>query len=215
MHLGPEKFEIVPTESLETSLKRELLGKVQKVADIEEERDVVAKIADKQKIDLLNAAFLREKDRQNSDPINPNSPFANFTRLNVIELLDLPNDEDLKFYTAVSDSNNKTVLERDFSIDAFLELNREKAESIIIPINLTTKIKENSKAIVFDLPKDFPLHGYFKRNKFAGLEPDEEKLFFKYVNSLANEVTRRIKYIIEITENEEKLKSGETNSRTG
>jgi len=59
------------------------------------------------------------------------------------------------------------------------------------------------------------LYLYFKRNKFAGLEPDEEKLFFKYVNSLANEVTRRIKYIIEITENEEKLKSGETNSRTG
>ncbi|HXK35159.1 MAG TPA: hypothetical protein VJ103_01470 [Candidatus Paceibacterota bacterium] len=197
MRLGPEKFEITPGESVAMSLRRELLGAAKNVEEIEKEREIVAEIAAKAKTSLFNAALIREKERKSGNPTNPNSPFANFARLRIAEGLDLPDDEVLKFYSSVSGSKNQTVLERDFKVNAFLELEREE-DALIVPISLTTRSEENPYALVYDLPKDFPIHGRFEKNEFIGLLPSEEKLFRDAVQDLANQISRRFKHLIEI-----------------
>ncbi len=200
MHLSAEKFEIVPNEPPVVSLRRELLDTVKNVEEIDKEREIVANLAEKNKTIQLDAAFVREKDRKSGDPTNPNSPFANFIRMRAAEFLDLPDEDAFKFYSAASASQNKTVLERDYKIDAFFELEREEG-NIIVPINLTIRPEENSNALVYVLSKDFPIHGRFSKGgkgEFAGLSEGEEILFNKSVAELGKKIAGRFKHLIEI-----------------
>jgi len=186
-----------PSQKEGEEIERELLGTVKITKDIREERSGVEKMARQKNITEFDAALEDIRNRQSGNPLDPSQPFASFVRARVVDELKLSDEDEknLKFFTAVSGSENKTVLDRDFGIDAFVEFLAKNKKSIIITLDVTLKLlKENQKAeIVFSIPEDFPAHARFENNKLVGLTAREQDIFFKYIADLASQIAERIK----------------------
>ena len=194
-----EKREYNPGELGGESLERELFGVVRDVKDIEEERKKVEERMKKSNITEEEAAMEEVKTRQTENPTNPRSPFANYVRVKVLDLLDIDSNDALKFYTAVSNTKNKTMLDRDFGIDAFLELIAQE-KNLVVSIDLTNNIsKTSAKAeIVEYIPDDFPIQARFEKNQLAGLNEAELQSFDKYTDELAEKVADKFKKLIKL-----------------
>lgn len=188
-------FEYFGGELPGEAMEIELLGTVKDIGTIQEERKKVHDRMDRDNIEELEAAIEEVKERQTQNPIFPNTPFARFLHQEIDERIDLEDTTKLKFYSAVSNTKNKTMLDKDFGIDAFIEFEQETGEPIIVSIDVTLKpYKENPKAdIVFSLPDDFPLHARFEKGQLASLSESDQKTFYKYVKYLAIEVADKIK----------------------
>ncbi|PCI18988.1 hypothetical protein COB64_04440 [Candidatus Wolfebacteria bacterium] len=188
-------FEYVPGERLGEALERELLGVVKDVGTIEEERQ---KVHDRMKRDNLleeKAAMEEVKERQTQNPENPQQPFINSVQKELVYLLDLEENTKLKFYTAVSNTENKTMLDRDFGIDAFFELEQEEGEPVTVPIDVTLKqFKSSPKVMILSFPDDFPSHARFdERGMIAGLSDSDYNTFQKYAEDVAQQIAGKIK----------------------
>jgi hypothetical protein len=205
--LRAEQFDQVPIESPIISLKRELLGTVGKVEEIEKERDIVSELAAKNKTAGVDAALIREKERQTSDPADPKSPFVYFVRLRLAEIFNLPDDNAIKFYSSTSGSPNKTVAERDYGVDGFFELDW-KGKVLRVPIGITLQPRSNPNALIYDLTRDFPIHGRFEKGdkgrELVGLSDSERRFFRTTASDLASKVKRRFEELIKIVEEKEK-----------
>jgi len=192
-----EKREYNPVEKAGESLEQELFGVMKNVEEISEERRRVEERAKRKNISELDAAIEEVKSRQTENPINPRSPFANSVRIKISDILDLEKDDALKFYTAISNTKNKTMLDRDFGIDGFFEL-EEESDKFIVTIDLTnnqSKFAAKAKIVEY-LPDDFPIQARFEKNTLAGLTPSELQIFDKYTNDLAEKVADQFKKLI-------------------
>jgi hypothetical protein len=189
-----KSFEYTPGEKAGESLERELLGIVKDVGTIEEEQEKVRKRMEFYKLSEFDAALEEVKTKQTQKPENPKQPFANFVCKHLVDLFNLDEDEKLKFYSAVSGTKNKTVLDRDFGVDFFLELEQEN-KKLVVTVDITHRLfKGAQKAdIVFSLPNDFPTHAYFdEKNRIAGLNESEYEIFNKYTEELAQQIAQKL-----------------------
>jgi len=191
-------------------IERELLGTIKRTHEKVMEQKRIDSFIEKNRVIADEAAVAYVKEMQSSNPENPNRPFANLVRYEIIDDLEnagmeLENEDSLKYYTSISpDPDQETMLDRDLGIDCFFELTF-KGKTYEVSIDITNgKVKGSPKAAVIqDIPDDFPTHARFDEKKLfdiTGVTPDEKKTFYRYTNELSKEVAAKFKKIIALTQ---------------